>query len=185
MGDGTWALMAKAFGADVTGFDIDPRSLLFARANNIAFSEVDALEDGSFDFLNADQVFEHLCNPLEVLKSLVRKVAPGGFVKISTPHSKGIKSKLKGLECGAYQDLRAFEGAFDEISPLIHINLFSARSLKALGRAAGLKPFTVPLGLSYGAMVGFHTLRQISRNLYYPWKRHRARKCWQYFEKEG
>jgi SAM-dependent methyltransferase len=185
MGDGSWALMAKAFGSDVTGLDIDPRSSRFARANDIAFSGVDALKDGFFDFVNADQVFEHLCNPLEVLKSLVPKIAPGGFVKISTPHSKGIESKLKRLENGAYHDLRAFNEALDEISPLIHINLFSARSLKALGRAAGLKPFAVPLGLSYGTMVGFHTLRQLNRNLYYPWKRHRARKCWQYFQKEG
>lgn len=183
MGGGEWALLAKAFGAEVWGTDIDPRSQIAANSFGIQFSNPVDLPDNFFDFINGDQVFEHLVDPLKWISCLVRKLVPGGHLKLSTPHDNRIENKFRRLAEGEYTEVKHFSEDFRALIPLHHINLFSRTSLIALARRAGLVHYQIPLPLSYAAIVGFHSLRQLNRNAYNPLKRHLARKTWQYFVK--
>ena len=183
MGEGHWAVMARAYGSEVWGTDVDPRSKRVAEESGVRFAADPAeLGDASFDFINADQVFEHLPDPLGVLRVLAAKLVRGGHLKISTPEDAGIEAKLARLRDGGYA-LDAFKREFHALSPLSHINLFTPASLRALAAAAGLEPFRVPLKTCYAVMTGFHSARQLNRNLYNPIKRHRARGTWQFFRK--
>lgn len=186
MGLGHWLLAMRAFGAEAWGTDIDPLSAVVAAENGLRFeANLDDLPDGYFDFINSDQVFEHLPDPLRHLERITPKLSPGGILKLSTPGDERMPGKLSRLARGGYSDLGEFQRDFDSLSPLCHINLFTARSLRALGEAAGLNPFRIPLKTGYGAMTGFFSPRQWNRNLYNPWKRSRASRTWQYFRKSG
>lgn len=49
---------------------------------------LDALEDGSFDFLIANHVIEHLQDPIRFLKSIAAKLKPGGRALIAAPDKR-------------------------------------------------------------------------------------------------
>ncbi len=183
MGEGHWIVMARAYGAEAWGSDVDPRAETVAAESGVRFvADPATLEDGYFDFINADQVFEHLPDPLGVVRVLAAKLRPRGYLKISTPADLKIEAKLERLRGGGYA-LDAFQREFHALSPLSHINLFTARSLRALATAAGLESVRIPLRTCYALMTGFHSARQLNRNLYNPFKRHRALGTWQFFRK--
>ncbi|MDQ3622342.1 MAG: class I SAM-dependent methyltransferase, partial [Verrucomicrobiota bacterium] len=172
-----------AYGSEVWGTDIDPRSARVAAESGVQFvADVAAVEDGYFDFINADQVFEHLADPVGVIRVLAAKLRRGGHLKTSTPADRRIEAKLARLNSGGYS-LQLFKRDFHALSPLSHINLFSATSLGALAAAARLESFRVPLQMCYAVMTGFHSARQLNRNLYNPLKRYSARGTWQFFRK--
>ena len=62
---------------------------------------VEQAENLRFDFINTEQVFEHISEPLETLKELKTLLKPGGIIKISVPTADDINRRLKnnGLEC--------------------------------------------------------------------------------------
>ncbi|MEZ5430290.1 MAG: class I SAM-dependent methyltransferase [Verrucomicrobiales bacterium] len=155
MATGEWALMAKAYGSEVWGTDLDPRAPDACAAHGIRFTTLEEAPEGGFDFINADQVFEHLPQPLEIGRILANKLAPGGILKLTTPRDRRIEAKLERLKQGGYDDLAVFEREFFPLSPLSHINLFTARSLIELGERLGLEPFRVPLRQCYATMTAF------------------------------
>lgn len=184
MGLGTWLLAMRAFGAECWGTDIDPLSKIIAKDNGLRFEgELDNLPEGYFDFINSDQVFEHLPDPLQHLQQIVRKLAPGGIIKLSVPGDSRMPRKLERLAGGAPPEVREFLSKSDALSPLCHINLFTPDSLRALGEAAGLESFRIPLKTAYATMTGFFSARQWNRNLYNPLKSHLGKRTWQYFRK--
>ena len=70
MGWGYWSRMAQAHGFDVTGYELSPQRGRHAR--DMGIKVVDKLpENGArFDYIHANQVFEHLSDPLQTLKDL-------------------------------------------------------------------------------------------------------------------
>lgn len=183
MATGEWSLMAKAYGAEVWGTDLDPRSPQACEEHGLRFVTLEEAPEGYFDFINADQVFEHLPRPLEIGRILAAKLAPGGILKLTTPSDRKAEAKLARLREGGYADLPEFERDFFPLSPLSHINLYSADSLVELGRRLGLESMRVPLRKCYATMTGFLSARQWNRNLYNPLKRHLAKGTWQFFRK--
>lgn len=184
MGLGTWLLAMRAYGAECWGTDIDPLSKVVAADNGLRFEdELDNLPEEYFDFINSDQVFEHLPDPFQHLQRIVRKLSPGGIVKLSVPGDSRMPRKLKHLASGEPAKVREFIAEADALSPLCHINLFTPGSLRALGEAAGLEPFRIPLTTAYATMTGFFSARQWNRNLYNPLKTHLGNRTWQYFRK--
>jgi SAM-dependent methyltransferase len=186
MSTGEWLLLAQAYGAEAWGTDIDPRSADVCRRHGMRFVTLEDAPEDTFDFINADQVVEHLADPLGAVRSLASKLARGGILKLTVPGDRKIRAKLGRLAAGGYDpgDVPGFLREFEGLSPLCHINLFTARSLVELGTRAGLRPFRIPLGTSYGAMTGFFSGKQWNRNLLHPWKRHRARGTWQFFVRD-
>jgi len=142
MGWGAWCTMARAFGCDVHGHENSPLRIEHARTLGIPLVTWDELPERSFDFINSEQVFEHLVDPLGALKHLVRALAPGGMLKISVPDGRDVKHRL------AVGDWSAMDGphCLFAVTPLQHINCFHREALLELARRAGLRPAALTLG---------------------------------------
>jgi 2-polyprenyl-3-methyl-5-hydroxy-6-metoxy-1,4-benzoquinol methylase len=137
MGWGMWCLMAKAHGYSVTGLEISTDRIAFARSNGITVVEdLSRLEGKRFDFINSEQVFEHLDDPLGTLKSAVTLLKPGGFIRISVPDGSGMEAGLRSS---------GWKAAKDALHPLEHINCYTETSLRKLGEAAGLRRVREPV----------------------------------------
>jgi 2-polyprenyl-3-methyl-5-hydroxy-6-metoxy-1,4-benzoquinol methylase len=134
MGWGHWCRMANAFGLEATGCELSPARIAYAERFGVKVSrDLAALADNSFSFINADQVFEHVEQPLELLKDLVRTLVPGGYVHIAVPNGGGTETHFK-------QNWKAGKDAWQ---PLEHINSFTPKTLQKLGELAELQPVSI------------------------------------------
>ena len=93
-GAGLLAEPLARLGAQVTAIDPAEELILAARehaaAQGLAIDyRASAVEnlDGSFDLITAMEVIEHTANPEHFLRSLSRRLAPGGLLMLSTPNA--------------------------------------------------------------------------------------------------
>jgi SAM-dependent methyltransferase len=88
---------------------------------------------GSFDLINASQVFEHLPDPRGMLKTLSDLLRPGGILSLDVPNYRMITIML---------------GKDDFVSnePPQHLNYFTPRTLRKLVEDGGLKTVKVGSG---------------------------------------
>jgi SAM-dependent methyltransferase len=82
--------------------------------------------DNYFDVVTASEVLEHVPNPRAMLDEIARILRPGGLLWATTPHGKGLSSRVLGLK-------------WSTISPPEHLHLFSRGGLKALLKASKFK----------------------------------------------
>lgn len=146
MGWGKWCQIAKSFGCDVYGSELESTRIDFAKRHGIKMVEPNVLPDYQFDFINTEQVFEHLPYPLETLEYLKNLLNAEGIIKISVPNTHGMKRKLKKM------DWKAPKGSYNSINPihpLEHINCFCDNSLVIMARKIGLRPVKIPLRFGY------------------------------------
>jgi len=145
MGWGFWSRMAQAFGFDVSGFELSP--IRSEHARNMGIKVVDRIggEGILYDCIFANQVFEHLPDPLGTLVELRKNLSSDGFIYVRVPDGRGIARRLR--EHGWSSDMEA-------VHPLEHINCFTRRTLIRLAREAGLEPFNPPLRLQWGRVWG-------------------------------
>jgi 2-polyprenyl-3-methyl-5-hydroxy-6-metoxy-1,4-benzoquinol methylase len=139
MGWGLWAIVASRLGARAFGYDLAESRRQHAARHGVVPVEFDAIPALGVDFVNAEQVFEHLAEPREVLRSLARALAPGGILKISVPLARGLDARLAGFDW----DPRG-SSAIMPIHPLEHLNAFDAASLSAFAATEGLVPMRIP-----------------------------------------
>jgi 2-polyprenyl-6-hydroxyphenyl methylase / 3-demethylubiquinone-9 3-methyltransferase len=93
-------------GAKVTGIDAAPEVIDVARDHAAAMgleidyrnAAVEAIE-GQFDLVTCMEVIEHVAEPGAFLRSLARRLAPGGLLVLSTPNATGW-SKLMMITLG-------------------------------------------------------------------------------------
>ncbi|HET8749992.1 MAG TPA: bifunctional 2-polyprenyl-6-hydroxyphenol methylase/3-demethylubiquinol 3-O-methyltransferase UbiG [Sphingomicrobium sp.] len=83
-------------GAAVTGIDAAPEVIAVAQEHASAMGltidyRVEAIErlDGQFDLMTCMEVIEHVADPAEFVKSLAKRLAPGGLLVMSTPNATG------------------------------------------------------------------------------------------------
>lgn len=133
MGWGHWAAAAKALGHTVQGAEISPRRIAFASGLGVPTLDLADAPAESFDYIHAEQVFEHLAEPAAVLALLSRLLRPGGVIRIAVPDGEAAPAKLKA----------GWRAAKDELHPLEHLNAYSRDSLDGLAARHGLPP--VPL----------------------------------------
>lgn len=165
MGWGRWALMAKAFGCEVYGAELSSQRLKYAESNGIKCLAFNEISDHKFDFINTDQVIEHLANPLEVIRDLTQSLKPDGIIKICVPNSFGIRFRLK------YMDWEAPKGSIkslNPVAPLEHINCFYRKSMLELAKSAGLKEVKIPLLMQYQCPTLWNNPKKVFRNLVMP-----------------
>ncbi len=137
MGWGYWSRMAQAFNYQVTGIELSPERVEHAASMGVdSVPDINLIGKGSVHFIYANQVFEHLAKPLQILRSLAELLDTDGVMLIRVPDGRHTARHCR--EQGWSKDLEA-------IHPLEHINAFSRASLLSTARRAGLRPARVPL----------------------------------------
>lgn len=133
MGWGHWAIAAQAHGLDVVGAELSQSRIEFAKSKGIEVIDIMNSQLDDFDYINTDQVFEHLDDPHDVLEQLVNRLKPGGIIKIFVPNSTIDRLKLK---------YGSWEPCKDSFHPLEHINSFTNRSINIFTEQFSLKPIS-------------------------------------------
>jgi SAM-dependent methyltransferase len=136
MGWGSWCMIAKGFRCDVYGLDLSQERCDNAYTSGIQVIGWDQIPEHQFDIVNAEQVFEHLADPLGTLRHLKRGLRPGGLIRIGVPRGWDIKRKL---EVWDWHAPKGSENSLIPVAPLQHINCFDYNVLVRLGVQAGLK----------------------------------------------
>jgi SAM-dependent methyltransferase len=144
MGWGFWCRAAIGLGCQAYGVELSPTRVEYAARRGIQVLRWEEIPEHQFDVINADQVFEHIPEPLETLRYLRRALKPGGFIKISVPDGRDVKRNLGRLDWAAPA---GSAWSLNPVAPLEHINCFTRRSLIRMAARANLKPAFVPLRL--------------------------------------
>lgn len=167
---GKWASMALAHGCDTYGLDVNRDAAAFCASRGIKMLAPDQLGVNRFDFINVDQVMEHLTDPLAVARTLAAALKPGGFIKLGTPDNPRLPQQLRAAQADGSNTILDAK-AIDSLYPLEHVNLFNHASLRLLGERAGLREAKLPFFKWLGAGQLWNIPRQLNRNLTTPWKR--------------
>jgi 2-polyprenyl-3-methyl-5-hydroxy-6-metoxy-1,4-benzoquinol methylase len=164
MGWGRWALMAKAYGCNSYGLELSETCVEYAKANGIVPVSWEQIPSHRFDFINTEQVFEHLADPLGTLRHLRQALKPQGVLKISVPAAPDIMRRLKTMDWMAPKGTR---NSLNPVAPLEHVNFFRRKSLTTMASTAGMKEVFIPLHQQY-----LHTVwmgrRRVGANLRTP-----------------
>jgi SAM-dependent methyltransferase len=119
-GWGNYLAAAREVGFDAVGIEVDRAKVNFALQHGLNAVQADLLDrtlpEGSFDAAIAQQVFEHLYDPVPHLEELRRILKPGGVLFLSVPNYGGLAAKLKGAR-------------WDMLSPVGHVRYFTRRTL--------------------------------------------------------
>jgi SAM-dependent methyltransferase len=165
MGWGEWVRLARAFGVQAHGAEFSQARLAFARSQALPVVTWDEISTQQFDLIRADQVFEHLAQPLATLQYLARSLKQGGVLKIGVPDGSDIRRRLLIDDWSAPKGSR---NSLNAVAPLEHINCFSRNALLAMATKAGLRPVRSRLLLQYTHLILGRTPREILGNLCRP-----------------
>lgn len=136
MGWALWARIAKALGCDVAGVELSADRRAFAQSYGIEVLHDDELGQQRFDFINTDQLLEHVTDPGETCERLAVMLVPGGILKVSVPDGHSAERIMQRL-------VSAPELVTDDelmpVQPLEHVNCFTDRTIEHLAKQAGLR----------------------------------------------
>lgn len=141
MGWGNWCNIAKGFGSDVYGAELSDSRNAAATVSGIKVLTFDQLAGQEFDFINAEQVFEHLPQPLETLTRLRSALKPNGIIRINVPNGTDIKKKLAGWD---WSVPKRGDPPLNDVAPLQHINCYNYESLTRMAAKVGLHEREIP-----------------------------------------
>lgn len=167
---GKWASMALAHGCDTYGVDVNRDAAAFCSRRGIKMISHSELGVARFDFINVDQVLEHLTDPLTVVRQLATALKPGGVIKFGTPQNNKLPGQLRAAQASGNNSVLETT-TIDSLFPLEHVNLFTNASLRLLGERVGLRPIRPPFFKWFGAGQLWNLPRQLGRNLTVPFKR--------------
>jgi len=173
MGWGRWILMAKAFGCSAYGSELSSERIEYAKANGIEVLAWNEIPKYQFDFINTEQVFEHLSHPLETLQYLKTALKPGGMLKISVPVAIDIDRRLKIMDWKAPKGSR---NSLNPVAPLEHINYYRRSSLLKMAAEAGMMEVMIPIKTQYQYLTDWSSLRTSIKNLLRPLYRNLLKK---------
>ncbi len=119
----------EARGCDVYGVDADANVLRVADKYgykiHVGLFDVNLYESEYFDFVTADQVIEHVTNPIQTLSDIASILKPSGKLILSTPNSNGWGAKV-------------FSQRWINWHSPYHLQHFSKQSLQLAAEKAGL-----------------------------------------------
>ena len=165
MGKGQWCAVARDIGYDVTGTDVSDELLENGRSLGLKVVPLSDFSKQKYDFINTEQVFEHLSKPLDVLEQLKNALKPGGIVKISVPYGTNIEKRIPDMDWGVPRGHRNF---LMPITPAIHINTFSQESILKMGANLGFKPVKPGSIFSDYSLINTVSLRDLISSLVKP-----------------
>lgn len=146
MGWGLWCRMARGFGCEVHGMELSRSRIDYAESFGIPNVSYQSINGAEYDFINTEQVFEHIPNPLETLIDLKDALSQKGILKISVPDGWNIRKKIRS---GLMRKADSFRGELVSIHPLEHINCFDYSTLIKMAKKAGLRAISVPDRYAY------------------------------------
>jgi SAM-dependent methyltransferase len=166
MGWGTSLNILKSMGCKVYGNEIAPSRVKYAQANGIKNLDDNELQSMTFDYIHAYQVFEHINDPRQALKKLVRLLNDDGLIRISVPNGNGMEKLVPTI---TWNETGKMRRRLSTIDPLEHINCFSYKNLIDLGELCGLEPVKINLPLKYQTIYQFFrsTIRRPYRFIKY------------------
>lgn len=165
MGWGRWCYLAQALDCEVYGAELSQARADYARARGIETIDWADIPARRFDFINSEQVFEHLPDPIGTLRQLVPALKPDGLIKLSVPNGKDV---MRRLRIGDWTAAKGTKNSLNLVSPLEHINCYRRESLVKMARSAGLEPVQMPLRLQFAYSNNWRGAKQILRNLAWP-----------------
>lgn len=136
MGWSEWCRLSLSMGVNTYGVELSQDRIQFARMHQIEVLDFNNLPENYFDFINTEQVFEHISNPFETLAHLVKGLKSGGVIKISVPNGKNAERniKLQNWDADKNEDI-----SMNAVAPLEHINCFVTESLLIMAEKNGLE----------------------------------------------
>jgi len=164
-GWGRWPRLAAGLGCNAVAVEIGEHQVGYARAHGVEVRTLDELPDATFEFVNAEQVFEHLVQPRETLVRLARALAPGGWLKINVPSDRNIRARLRNPDWDAPKGAAS---SLNAVAPLEHLNCFSAKALDQRGSQAGLRRESPRPRAYYASTIGLWPPRRLLRGLSRP-----------------
>jgi len=128
-GNAGFLIKAREVSTSACGVEPEVQFKSFFQENNLkVFGSLKQLNNKKFDLITAFHVFEHLKNPLEILKNLIEYLAEDGELIIEVPNSDDALL--------SYYNSRSFSD-FTYWSQ--HLFLFNEKNLIALVKKAGFK----------------------------------------------
>lgn len=134
-GWGEWSLMAKAYGCDVYAAELSEDKLAYLRSCGVSTVSYDDLLKHEFDFINTEQVFEHIAAPGDMISHLGNALVSGGVLKVSLPNGERVKQNLKSPDFFAE---RLSAQSLMPLQPIEHINAFTEATLVKLAEQRNL-----------------------------------------------
>ncbi len=162
---GRFMSVSQRAGWEVEGLEVNPKTAACAQRKTGAIVHrvsIDAIaaEGRRFTAVTFTDVLEHIPDPVQVLTSASRLLAPGGIVAVKVP--SGPAQLRKEQVRSALDPSRSISLADN----LVHVNHFSPRSLRLALERAGFRDITIGPGapeLRYegpaGARVAANALR--------------------------
>ena len=165
MGLGKWALMAKAFGCESYGADLSEECIDLAKSSGIKIISWDEIPEHRFDFINTEQVLEHLPRPLDTLRHLKTALKPGGILKVSVPNTNDIDRRLKIMD---WKSPKYSRNSLNAVAPLEHINCYRRSSLHKMAEEADMEVVYIPIVDQYRYTAAWSGMRAIAKNVARP-----------------
>lgn len=129
-GEGWFLRAAKQMGFDATGIDVSESLAKVARRISEVpvlvgqLTELD-LPEGSFDWINMDQVLMYIPHVRETMRRIAQLLRPGGICRIREYDADSLSCRLKGRGYWMYTSTNT--------------NVLSGKSIALLARDAGLE----------------------------------------------
>jgi len=157
--------MAKAFGCNSYGTELSETRIKYAESHGIKVITWDEILNYSFDFINTEQVFEHIPEPLETLFHLKKSLKSEGLIKIDVPNGDDIKRRLRILDWTAPKGSR---NCLNPASPLEHINCSNRTSIIRMADIAGLEIVKIPLTIQCVCSTNRKSIERTLKNILTP-----------------
>jgi SAM-dependent methyltransferase len=129
-GNGKFLQFAVEAGWTATGVDSDPLAVKFAQSKGLDVRLADAcalpFPSGSFDYITASHVLEHVHGPMALLHECRRILMPSGRLWLETPNVGSLGHAVFG---------RAWRG----LEPPRHLAIYSRSALLSMLRDAGFE----------------------------------------------
>jgi len=165
MGWGDWASKAKSLGCDSYGTELSAERIEHATSNGIKVIHWNEIPRHRFDFINTEQVLEHIPEPLKTLRHLRSALKTEGIIKVSVPTANNIKQRLKIMD---WKAPRGTKNSLIPVAPLEHINFFTRKSLLKMAAEAGMEEVVIPMWLHYKYITHLRGTKWIARGLVNP-----------------
>lgn len=160
-----WALAAKGLGCQVEVAELARSRIAHAQSNGLKVVAYEEIESADYDLINAEQVLEHVAEPLVIMRHLLSGLAPHGILKVNVPDAPNMKQRLARADWSAPKGSR---WSLNPLAPLEHINLFVPKTGSVMARLSGATVRKVPLALQLQCATYWRGGSRIFRNLAMP-----------------